>query len=272
MNSKESIDLAKRARIDVLNMIHESGASHIGSAFSCIDILAVLYSGVANVSPLNFNDQKHDRIVLSKGHAGSALYAILAEKDFFDKSLLKTYYKNSSYLSGHISHVHVNGVECSTGSLGQGVCIACGFALSNKIKNINSKVFAIVGDGECEEGTIWEMAQFAAKQQLKDFIVIVDMNKQQCMGNTEDIVVQNLQLKWKAFGWNVVEVDDGNDHIQLFNAFDKLDAALPTAIIAKTTKGKGVSFMENQLIWHYRSPQGDLYDKALGELQCETIL
>ena len=259
--------LAKQARIDVLNMIHESHASHIASAFSCIDILAVLYSGIANVDAENIKTQNHDRIILSKGHAGSALYAILAEKNFIDRSLLKTYYANGSFLSGHVSHKNINGVEFSTGSLGQGVCVACGMALANKMLKNPAKVFAIVGDGEIEEGSVWEMAQFAALQKLNNFIVIVDANKMQAMGNTDEIVVQNISSKWRAFGWNAIDVEDGNDHIQLASALSHLDLVLPTAVIANTIKGKGVSFMENNLLWHYRDPQGDFYEKALKELE-----
>lgn len=259
--------LAKQARIDVLNMIHESHASHIASAFSCIDILAVLYSGIANVTPKNIKSPNHDRIILSKGHAGSALYAILAEKNFINKDLLKTYYANGSFLSGHVSHKNVNGVEFSTGSLGQGVCVACGIALANRIHKNPSKVFAVVGDGENEEGSIWEMAQFAALQKLSNFIVVVDSNKMQAMGNSSEIVVQNLPAKWKAFGWNVIEVEDGNDHAQLANAFSHLSLELPNTIIANTIKGKGVSFMENNLLWHYRDPQGEFYENALKELE-----
>ena len=259
--------LAKQARIDVLNMIHESHASHIASAFSCIDILAVLYSGIDDVNVENIKMQKHDRIILSKGHAGSALYAVLAEKNFISRNLLKTYYANGSFLSGHVSHKNINGVEFSTGSLGQGVCVACGMALANKIHKNPAKVFAVVGDGEIEEGSVWEMAQFAALQKLSNFIVVVDANKMQAMGNTNEIVVQNISSKWKAFGWNVIEVDDGNDHIQLVDAFSHLDPILPTAVVANTIKGKGVSFMENCLLWHYRDPQGDFYEKALKELE-----
>lgn len=264
-----SLKLANKARLDVLEMIHNSHASHIASAFSVIDILAVLYSSIANINPKIVNDINRDKIILSKGHAGSALYAILAELGFFDKQeLIDSYYQNGSRFSGHISHKNIPGVEASTGSLGHGVGIACGIALSDKIHNINAKTYVIVGDGECQEGSIWEMAQFAQKQQLENLIVVVDCNKMQAMGNCNDIVDMSLFYdKWKAFGWNVIQIKDGNSHQQLIDGFKSINyCKKPNVIIANTIKGYGVSFMENNLLWHYRDPQNDYYEQAKQQL------
>ena len=264
----KSQHLANQARLDVLEMIHKSHASHIASAFSVVDILAVLYSCIANINPNNTNDPNRDKIVLSKGHAGSALYAILAELEFFSlDELLSTYYQDGSRFSGHISHKNVPGVEVSTGSLGQGAGIACGLALSDKIHDINAKTYAVVGDGECQEGSIWEMAEFAQQQNLSNLVVIIDCNKMQAMGNCSSIVDMSLfKHKWQAFGWNAIDVIDGNSHSQLLDAFQSLDAFHPNAIIANTIKGYGVSFMENELLWHYRDPQGEFYSQAKEEL------
>lgn len=263
-----SEELAKNIRIDALKMVHHAHASHIGGILSCADIVAVLYNSVAKVFPHDPQNPNRDRIVLSKGHNGVAIYAALAECGFFKKELLKTYGDNGSMFSCHISHHHVPGVEISTGSLGQGVGMACGMALNGKLKDKGYEVYAIVGDGECDEGAVWEMALFAAHQQLDNFTVIVDRNNMQAMGFCKDVLNTNpLAAKWESFGWTVVEVADGNDHDQLKEAFKRPFEGRPRVIIAHTVKGKGVSFMENQLLWHYRDPQGDDYMQALKELE-----
>lgn len=262
--------LAKRVRIDVLEMIHSSHASHIGSAFSCVEIVVALYSGVANVDPRNPLLSGRDRIVLSKGHAGVALYATLAECGYFPREELAAYYQDGGRLSGHISHKNVPGVELSTGSLGHGVCVAAGMALAEKISRTNSRVYAIVGDGECEEGSVWEMALFAAHHNLDNFTVVVDHNRMQAMGFCEqEIGLSDLESKWRAFGWNVISVPDGNDIAQVFSALTRRDQGRPTVIVAYTVKGKGVSFMENELLWHYRDPQDKCYEMARRELMEE---
>ena len=249
-------------------MLHASHASHIGGAYSCIDILATLYGAVAHVYPSAPKDPVRDRIVLSKGHAGSALYAILAESGFFATDLLKSYYSDGSVFSGHISHRGVPGVEFSTGSLGQGVCVACGMALSAKIRGQKHHVYAIIGDGESEEGSVWEMALFAAHNKLDNFTVIVDANGLQAMGEcVKETGMGRHEEKWLAFGWNVVSVADGNDCEQLLKAFSRKTEGMPNLIVAHTVKGKGVSFMENEIIWHYRDPQGEDYENAVRELE-----
>ncbi len=271
-----TLPLANRIRQDAIRMAHRTHASHIGSALSVADILAVLYGGVAEIFPDRPKDPRRDRIILSKGHAGMAVYAALAESGFFPVSDLNKYYSDGSVYSGHVSHKGVLGVEFSTGSLGQGVCVACGMALSGKIRNSSYRVFAIIGDGENEEGAVWEMALFAAHQRLSNFTVVVDHNKMQAMGFCDkETGLVNLAGKWAAFGWHVVDVADGNDHEQLIEAFGKVDTEKPTVLIANTVKGKGVSFMENDILWHYRDPQGKFYEKAMLELggdpSCETI-
>lgn len=272
----KSIPLANRIRQDAVRMSHRTHASHIGGVMSIADVVALLYSGVAKVFPSDPNNPERDRIILSKGHNGMAIYAALGETGFFPRSELNKYYTDGSVYSGHVSHKGVPGVEFSTGSLGQGVCVACGMALSGKMHRRKFHVYAIIGDGENEEGSVWEMALFASHQKLDNFTVIVDHNKMQAMGFCDEQAgMDHLVEKWRAFGWHVVDVKDGNDHVQLLNAFACRVANKPTVIIANTIKGKGVSYMENTLLWHYRDPQGECYETAIRELggdpSCETI-
>lgn len=263
-----SEELAKRIRIDALKMINHAHASHIGGVFSCADIIAVLYCDVMNYDPQNPHLPERDRLVLSKGHSGVAVYSALAEVGFYPLKLLSTYGDNGSIFSCHVSHKKVPGVELSTGSLGHGVCVACGMALDAKLKKKGHKVYCIVGDGECNEGSVWEMAMFASQYHLDNYTVIIDRNKMQAMGNCKDIIdTEPLDEKWSSFGWNVVKVEDGNNHALLRKAFSEANDNKPKVIIAKTIKGKGVSFMENNLVWHYRDPQGADYDKAMQELE-----
>ena len=274
--TERTIPLANRIRQDVVRMAHRTHASHIGSALSIADIVAVLYGGVANVFPEDPRNDGRDRIVLSKGHAGMSFYAALAETGFFPREELNKYYSDGSVYSGHVSHKGVPGVEFSTGSLGQGVCVACGMALSGKMRRKSYRVYAIIGDGENEEGSVWEMALFAAHRKLSNFTVVVDHNKMQAMGFCDrEAGLINLAEKWSSFGWHVVEVADGSDHGQLIRAFGDVDPERPNVIVANTVKGEGVSFMENNLLWHYRDPQGELYERAIRELggdpSCETI-
>ena len=273
---EKTTQLANRIRQDAVRMAHRTHASHIGSALSVADIIAVLYGGVANVFPNDPKNDSRDRIVLSKGHAGMACYAALAETGFFDRAELNTYYSDGSVLSGHVSHKGVPGVEFSTGSLGQGICVACGIALSAKIRRKRYHTYAIIGDGENEEGSVWEAALFSAHQKLDNLTVIVDHNKLQGMGScVSEAGLDRLYEKWSSFGWHVVDVKDGNDHAQLIEAFSLHEDGKPRVLIAHTVKGKGVSFMENEIIWHYRDPQGEFYEKAIAELggdpSCETI-
>ena len=266
MNSEQLAWLIRRHGIE---MTHISHGSHIGAILSVADIVAVLYNDVANISPENLKDENRDRIILSKGHAGAAIYAALAEKGFFDKEELKTHYADGSRLSGHVSHKGVPGVEFSTGSLGHGACVAAGMALNAKLDKKPYYTYAIVGDGECDEGSIWEMALFANQFKLNQFVVIVDHNKMQSLDFCENTLsLAPFAEKWKAFGWNVLDID-GHNHDELRAAFAKAKESTdkPTVIIANTVKGKGVSFMEFDILWHYRFPhEGEEYDGALKEL------
>lgn len=264
MDSKK---LAWNIRRDVLEMVHSAHASHIGSAFSIADILAVLYTDFVDVDQLKHNDKNRTRIILSKGHAGAAIYAALAEIGLLPKKELQTYGMNGSKLSCHVSHNNVTGVEISTGSLGQGVGMAAGIALAGSKAGLDYKTFVIVGDGECNEGSVWEMVLFARQQKLNRLTMIVDCNGLQALGKTVDILdMSDLKKKFESFGWNVKSVD-GHNHKDLKAALLTEDADKPTCIIARTIKGKGVSFMENNNLWHYRDPQGDAYTDAVMELE-----
>ncbi len=266
MRSEQLAWLIRRHGIE---MTHISHGSHIGSILSVADVVAVLYNDVANITPENLKDENRDRVVLSKGHAGAAIYAALAEKGFFQVEELKTHYADGSRLSGHVSHKGIPGVEISTGSLGHGACIACGIALNAKIDNKPYYTYAIVGDGECDEGSIWEMALFANHFKLNQFVVIVDHNKMQSLDFCENTLsLSPFAKKWEAFGWNVFDID-GHNHDEIRKALNdaKLSNDKPTVIIANTVKGKGVSFMESDILWHYRFPhEGEEYDGALKEL------
>lgn len=265
MNSKE---FAREIRIKALKMVHEADASHIGGAYSMADILAVLYNEVLNVDPQDAKNPGRDRFFLSKGHACAGLYAALAIKGFFDVSELDTYAKNGSRLISHISH-YIPGVEASSGSLGHILPIACGVAYAAKIQQKAHKIYCLVSDGELNEGSNWEPIMLAPQHQLGNLILIVDYNKIQSLGNVKDIIdLEPIADKFKSFRWQTHEVD-GHDTVALKQLFDQLNAAptnVPQVIIAHTVKGKGVDFMENKLLWHYRSPNEALYAEALKQL------
>ncbi len=266
MKSEQLAWLIKRHGIE---MTHLSHGSHIGSILSVADVVAVLYNDVANITPETIKDENRDRIVLSKGHAGAAIYAALAEKGFFSVEELKTHYADGSRLSGHVSHKGIPGVEISTGSLGHGACMACGIALNAKLDKKDYFTYAITGDGECDEGSIWEMALFASHFKLNQFVVIVDHNKMQSLDFCENTLsLSPFEKKWEAFGWNVLSID-GHNHDEIRNALDEAKKSVdkPTVIVANTVKGNGISFMENDILWHYRFPhEGEEYDGALKEL------
>lgn len=265
----KSEQLAWLIRRHGIEMTHISHGSHIGSVLSVADVVAVLYNDVANITPETIKDENRDRIVLSKGHAGAAIYAALAEKGFFPIEELKTHYADGSRLSGHVSHKGIPGVEISTGSLGHGACMACGIALNAKLENKDYFTYAIVGDGECDEGSIWEMALFANHFNLNQFVVIVDHNKMQSLDFCENTLsLSPFEKKWEAFGWNVLSID-GHNHCEIKSALNeaKKSKDKPTVVIANTVKGKGISFMENDILWHYRFPhEGEEYGGALKEL------
>ena len=265
---RNSTQLAWLIRRHGIEMTHLSGGSHIGAVLSAADIIAVLYADIMHYDPKNPEWDGRDRFIMSKGHAGAAIYAALAENGFFDTAELKTHYANGSRLSGHVSH-HLPGVDFSTGSLGHGLSAAAGMALSAKQDGKHHRVFAVLGDGECDEGSVWEAALFANQYRLENLVAIVDHNHMQSLDFCEKTLeLEDFSAKWRAFGWNVIELD-GHDH-------DALRAALkdthnpghkPTVVIANTVKGKGISFMESDILWHYRFPHdGWEYDSAVAEL------
>jgi len=247
-------------------MTMRSRGSHIASVLSAADILAVLYGGVARLSPLDPKDPGRDRVILSKGHACAGVYAALAETGFFSPALLASYCADGSALAGHISH-RVPGVEFSTGSLGHGLPAGAGMALAAKRDGLAHRVFVLCGDGECDEGAVWEAALFAAHHGLSNLVAIIDHNKMQSLDFCENTIrLQPFREKWEAFGWRALDAD-GHDHATLKAAFASPADGRPTVIIAHTVKGKGVSFMENNILWHYRDPQGEDFDAALRELE-----
>ena len=261
----DSQSLAAALRIHILEMITPVRGSHIGSALSAADILAVLYYDVLRYDPDDPTDDSRDRLIFSKGHAGSALYAVLAESGFFPVSTLEGYCRNGSFLSGHVSSHNVAGVEFSTGSLGHGLPVGAGLAYSLKKRNNSAAVTVIMGDGECDEGTTWETAIFAAAHKLNNLNLIIDRNRIQALGNTEDIMpLEPLQEKWQSFNWHVSRID-GHDHDLLCKTL-MLRTDKPHCIIADTIKGRGVSYMENSLEWHYRTPNEQLFKQAITEL------
>jgi len=264
MTAKE---LAKRLRIHVLEMTSRGKSSHIGSALSIADIMAVLYHDVMQINPDDPKDPMRDRFILSKGHAGACIYAVLAEVGYFSTEELRKHYQDGSNLSGHVSHKGVPGVEFSTGSLGHGLPVAAGMAYAAKMDGAQHRIFALLSDGECDEGANWEAILFASHFDLCNLTVIVDYNKIQSLAPVADtIALEPLCEKWASFGWAVSEVD-GHSHSALMDALNARNPGKPKVIIAHTTKGKGVSFMENSVLWHYRSAQGEEYENALKELQ-----
>ena len=269
LNDIKTQQLARKVRIHAVKMVNKGGSSHIGSVLSIVDILAVLYG---KVMKYRSNDPKwdgRDRFILSKGHAGAGVYAILAECGFFDIVELNKHYQDGSIFSGHVSHKGVPGVELSTGSLGHGLPVASGMALAAKIDKKNHKVFVVMSDGELDEGSNWEAFMFAAHHGLNNLTAVIDRNKLQSMKTTEETLsLEPLRDKLIAFGWNVIEVD-GHNHNELFSAIDS-DTKKPKVIIANTIKGKGVSFMENEISWHYRTPSGELFDQAMKDLGEKT--
>ena len=262
-------DLARRIRIHSLEMTSRGGSSHVGSALSMADILAVLYGGVLKFDPTRPKWADRDRFILSKGHAGAAVYATLAETGFFPVEKLATHYQDGSDLSGHVSHKGIPGVELSTGSLGHGLSVGAGMAYGAKLDARRHRVVVLLSDGECDEGSNWEAILFAAHHKLSNLVAIIDYNKIQSLGPVaETLGLEPFADKWRDFGWSVHEVD-GHDHDALRATFASLptQADLPSVVIAHTTKGKGVSFMENTVLWHYRTARGAEFDAALLELE-----
>ena len=262
MNTK---DFAKKLRLSIVKMISKGKSSHVGSALSIVDIVSVLYNDILNISPENFKDDFRDRFILSKGHAGAALYAALAYKGFISINDLDNHYKDGSKMSGHISH-HINGVELSTGSLGQGSGVSAGIALSLKLRNNPSNVFCLLSDGELNEGSTWESIMFAAHHKLNNLTFIIDFNGLQSIKSTEQTISMTpLNKKFIAFNFDVMECD-GNNLDELKSCLKSQKTSKPKVLIAKTIKGKGVSFMENQILWHYKTPSTEEVKLAIEEI------
>ncbi len=258
---------AQNIRCQTLKMVHKANASHIGTCLSMADILAVLYGEILNINSGDSQWPERDRFILSKGHGAAILYATLAEKGFFPLDWLDDYSQNGSKLTGHISH-YVPGVEVSTGSLGHGLSIGCGMALAGKRENKPYRVFVLLSDGELDEGSNWEAFLFAPHHQLDNLVAIIDYNKIQSFGTVKEVLdLEPLKAKFEAFRWSVKEID-GHDHQQITETLKQIpfNSGCPSVIIAHTIKGKGVSFMENQLLWHYKSPNAEQLSQALAEI------
>jgi len=259
--------LAAMVRAQCLRMTHDGQSGHVGSMLSMADMIAVLYESILRVDPKNPRWPQRDRFILSKGHAGGAVYAMLAEKGFFPKEWLSTYYKDDGKLMGHISH-HVPGVEFSTGSLGHGLPVAVGMALAAQQKKQQHRIFCLMSDGDCDEGSTWEAIMFAAQHKFDNLTAIVDYNRVQALGHMEDVIeLEPFAQKLRSFNWAVKEID-GHDYSQIEAALSSLplEKGKPSFIIARTTKGKGVSWMENTVSCHYGSVNDEQLEKAFGEL------
>ncbi len=260
--------LAQRIRIHVVGMTHRAKSAHVGSSLSMADLLAVLYGTTLRVRPDEPAWPDRDRFILSKGHGCAGLYAALAESGFFPIGWLDDYCQNGSALAGHVTHTGVPGVEVSTGSLGHGLPIACGMALAGTRDRKTCRIFVLLSDGECDEGSTWEAALFAPNHGLDNLIAIVDYNKIQSLGSVKETLdLEPLAAKWEAFGWAVREIN-GHSVAEIADVLDSVPfrPGQPSCVIAHTVKGKGVSFMEDQLLWHYRSPNEKEYRLALAEL------
>ena len=249
----------------IVRMTHRSKSSHIGSCLSICEILYCLYFKVMNIDPHDPHKIDRDKFILSKGHGSAALYATLAERGFFPKDKLEGFYMDHGTLPGHLDMQAVDGIEASAGSLGHGLSLGLGMAIANKCDSNPGRIFVLLGDGECNEGSVWEAVMLAATLRLQNLTAIVDMNGLQGFGRTCEVIDQtNMTERWAAFGWEVHEAD-GHDMGQLEKVFGFHQKG-PKAIIAKTVKGKGVCFMEDRLEWHYKSPNDEQCESALREL------
>lgn len=266
--------IANNVRIDILEEVYNAKSGHIGGAFSIADILTVLYFNEMNIDAKSPDSPDRDRLVLSKGHASAALYAVLAEKGYIDKEELKTFRTIDSNLQGHPDMNKVPGVDMTTGSLGQGLSVANGMALSSKLDSRGYRVYCILGDGELQEGQVWEAAMTAEKYQLDNLCVIIDANELQLTDTTMNVkgINQNdIEQKFRAFGFQTVVIDGHNiESIIRALTIAEMTKGKPTAIICKTIKGKGVSFMENQIDWHGKAPNDEEYKIAMQELKQEA--
>lgn len=261
-------EIARRLRFRIIQMSHAAKAPHLGSSLSCVDILAVIYWNFLNIDSQKPEDDNRDRFILSKGHAAAAIYATLGFREFFPLEDLNSYVKDGSYFAEHPNPHNIPGIEAATGSLGHGLSVGLGMALAAKVKQKDYKTFVILGDGECNEGSIWEAALFAASHKLDNVIAFVDYNKWQATGRSDEVLgLPPLKAKWGAFGWNCYEVNGHNlgELIETLKIIPE-KSGKPTMIIANTIKGKGISFMEDDNNWHYRVPSDQDVLQAREEL------
>lgn len=267
-DQKESVSIGKEIRKQIIKMVFKAKASHVGGALSMTDILTVLYKYILNVVPEEPDMKGRDKFLLSKGHACSGLYATLGIFGFFPLKDLETYAVDGSLFLSHTSH-KIPGIEISAGSLGHALPVACGIAIANKRKFATSKTFCLVSDGELNEGSNWESIMLAPQLKLDNLILIVDYNKIQSLGFVKDVIdLEPLRAKFESFKWEVIEID-GHNHQEIYNTLIVCNQSLnekPKVIIANTVKGKGISFMENKLLWHYKSPSEEQYIQAIEEL------
>lgn len=260
-------ELTRKIRGKVLDMAHSAQVAHLASALSTVDILATLFWKILRIDPNNPMEQNRDRFILSKGHAAMALYATLAYRGFISEEMLDTFGKQGTFLAEHPDR-GISGVEAATGSLGHGLSLGIGMALADRIQQRNYRVFVLLSDGECNEGSVWEAAMFGPAQKLDNVVAIIDFNKWQATGrSTEIMALEPLAAKWKSFGWSTYEVD-GNNIKELFEVLNNIPdgSGKPVAVIAHTVKGKGVSFMEDDNNWHYKAPDINELNKAKKEL------
>lgn len=272
MEAKQLALMAAKARVLGLDMVYKANSGHIGGSFSSVDAMTTLYFHIMNIDPANPADPDRDRFVLSKGHCTPALYPVLALRGFFPVEDLAMFRSIDGHMSGHAEMHHVKGVDMSTGSLGQGISSAVGMALAGKLDKKTYRVYTILGDGELAEGQVWEAAMAAAKFQLSNLCAIVDVNGLQIDGKTSDVMpTEPLDKKFEAFGWNVIKAD-GHDYSDLIAALEEAKTVefKPTVILAKTTKGKGVSFMEDNAGWHGKAPNAEQYEQAKAELEAKV--
>ncbi|MGN0684223.1 MAG: transketolase [Oscillospiraceae bacterium] len=265
---KELEIAAVKVRMGIIEGVHSAKAGHPGGSLSCADVLTYLYMHRMNVDPANPKDPSRDRMVLSKGHSAPALYSVLAMRGFFPVEDLKTLRKIDSIMQGHPDSKKIPGVDASTGSLGQGISVACGMALSAKISCDPYRVYAMLGDGELEEGEVWEAAMFASHYKLDNLVAIVDNNNLQIDGKISDVMSPYpIDEKFEAFGWHVINID-GHDFNRIERAFDEAETVVhkPTVIVLRTVKGRGVSFMENNVDWHGKAPNDEEYKIAMNDL------
>lgn len=266
--------IANDVRKGIIDAVYYAQSGHPGGSLSCADILTVLYFNQMNVDPKKPNDIRRDRLVLSKGHCSPALYSVLAQKGYFDKKELKNFRKLGSFLQGHPDMKKVPGADMTTGSLGQGLSASVGMAIASKMEKAGCRIYCILGDGEIEEGQIWEACMLAYKNKLDNLCVVLDNNNLQIDGKLQDVSgLDNIEGKFRNFGFNVVNVD-GHNISALIDSFNtaKQTKGIPTIIIAKTIKGEGISFMEDNAAWHGKAPNKEEYEKAIVELDTKQFI